>query len=399
VPTWSVNSYSYPNPFQGSASGQTAAWAQGAWEMFESFAQRPSYASVKTYWENHPSRPVKPHAVESWKATFEEFGLLYVLSKSDNVVVTGGGHQLVAAASADDEREFAWIALNLILRYPVRGESGRRSLGDDFDKSDLLLYWYLHAALIELDGFWQAELFRVLAQVFRRSEAQGAIELVREMRSGTIDITTYLDPSGGGSGGVYNTLNQVLNHGSLNHMLFTSSRKESRYFGGTSENWWHINDDFRDLIELALGGQVRPLPAGCATQASLMQRMPSALNPPDEQAYFDYVGAQVTPLAEAQATAAAAAAPTVEYGGEGVFLLSEGRHFTRVDALHIVGPVHVLCVLAGERRVIVSDHLERTFMVEHKELAGNEVVVRLRPARPILDHDYVAALFGGGAGV
>ncbi len=393
MPTWSVNSYSYPNPFQSSNA------ARGSWDMFESFTQSPSYGSIKTLWESHPSRPVQPHAVESWKATFEEFGLLYVLSGTDDVVITSGGHQLIAAAAADDEREFAWVGLNLLLRYPLRGKAGRRSRGEGFDRSDLLLYWFLHAALVELDGFWQQELFRSLAHVFRRQDAASAVDLVREFRSGSADIQHHPDPSSARTGGVYNALNQVLVHGSLNHMLFTSTKEDSRYFPGTRENWWYLRDEFRDLIELALGGQVQPLPAGCATQASLMQRMPSAPSPPDEQTYFDYVGAEVPSLANAQASAEAAAAPIVEYGGEVVFLLTEGRHFTRVDDRQIVGPVHALCVLALERRVIVSDDLQRTCMVEHKELTGNEIVVRLRPARPILDHDYVAALFGGGAGV
>jgi hypothetical protein len=367
--------------------------------MFESFTQRPGYASVKTYWESHPTRPVQPHTVESWKATFEEFGLMYVLSRSDNVVITPGGHQLVAAASEGNEREFAWLALNLLLRYPVRGEAGRRSRGDDFDRSDLLLYWYLHATLIELGGFWQQELFRVLAHVFRRSEALAAIDLVRALRAGTADITNYVDPSDGASGGIYNALNQVLNHASLNHMLFTSSREDSRYFDETRENWWYVRDEYRDLIELALGAQAQQLPSGCVAQASLIQRMPSAPNPPDEQAYFDYVGASITPLAEAESQALASPAPTVEYAGEVVFLLSEGQHFTRIDDRQIVGPVHSLCVLAEERRVILSDYLERTCMVELKELRGSEVVVRLRPARPIIDRDYVVGLFSGGAGV
>jgi hypothetical protein len=337
--------------------------------------------------------------VESWKATFEEFGLLYVLNRSDDVVITPGGQQLLATASEGSERKFAWVALNLILRYPVRGESGRRSQGDDFEKSDLLLYWYLHASLIELGGFWQQEFLRILSRVFRRSEAQEAIDLVRMLRTGTADIRDHPDPTGGASGGVYNALNQVLNHGSLNHMLFTSSREDSQYFDDTRENWWHVSDEFRELIELALGGQVHPLPAGCAMQASLMQRMPAAPNLADEQAYFDYVGAKVTPLEEAEASAAAAAAPTVEYGGEAVFLLSEGQHFTRLDDGLIIGPIHALCVLAEERRVIVSDVLDATFMVEHKELKGNEVMVRLRRARPIIDPDYVAGLFGGPSGV
>jgi len=393
MPTWTVNSYSYPNPFQ------TSGPARGSWAMFESFIERSSYASIKTHWENHPDRPVQPHAVESWKATFEEFGLLYVLSATDDVVVTPGGHQLVAAARANDEREFAWVGLNLLMRYPLRGKAGRRSRGDEFERSDLLLYWFLYATLVDLDGFWQQELFRVLSLVFRREDAQPAVDLVRRFRNGEADIQNYADPSLGKTGGIYNALNQVLVHGSLNHMLFTSSKAPSRYFAGAQENWWYVKDDSRDLIELALGGQMEPLPAGCASQASLMQRMPAAPNPVDEEAYFGYVGAPVTPLADAQEQAELAAAPTVEYAGEAVFLLSEGQHYTRRDDRHIVGPVHALCVLAEERRVILSADLDRTYMIEHKELAGNEVHITLRPARPILDKAYVTGLFSGDIGV
>lgn len=390
--TWAVNSYSYPNPFQERGP------AQGSWDMFQSFVERHSYASVKTYWETHPGRPVSPHGVESWKAAFEQFGFLYVLSSDDNVVATPGGRQLLAAAAAGDDREFAWIGLNLLLRFPLRGTSGRRSRGAAFEQSDLLLYWFLHAARIELDGLWHSEVFRVLSQVFQRSDAQAAIDLVRHLRIQRVDMADHGDPSGGRRSGVYNVLNQVLVQGGLNHMLLTSSPEDSPYFD-ERENWWFLQDEFRDIVELALGGQAQPLPAGCATQASLMQRMPAAPNFSDEQSYFDYLGADVTPLAKVQAHAEANAAPLADVEGVTVFLLTEGEHFTRRDANHIVGPVHALCVLADERRVIVSDDLERTHMVEHKELAGNEVVVRLRAARPIIDRDYVEALFGGGPSV
>ncbi len=393
MPTWAVNSYGYPNPFQ------TSARAKGSWEMFESFVQRPGYASVKAHWANHPSRPVQPHAVESWKATFEEFGLLFVLRGADNVVVTPGGQQLLAAAEAGNKREFAWVGLNLILRYPLRGEAGRHSRGDNFDQSDLLLYWFLHAALLELDGFWQQELFRVLAHVFHRSEAQAAIDLARGLRGGRAEIAHHPDPSNGHTGGVYNALTQVLVHGSLNHMLFTSSREDSRYFPEAKENWWSHSDEFRELIKLALGGQIEPLPARCAMQASLMRRMPAAPNFADEVAYFDYVGGSVTALDVTEARAQAATAPAVDYAGEMVFLLTEGQHFTRTDANTISGPVHALCVVAEGQRVLVSDDLDHTYIAEHKQLVGNEVVIRLRRARPITDSYYVARLFRGGADV
>ena len=112
-----------------------------------------SYKTVKENWSNDSARPIKSSGVESWKAAFEEFGLLYVLSGTDQIVVTPGGKQLIKAYEDSDRREFAWVGLNLLLRYPLRGKTERQSYGSEFDNSDLLLYWFIFAALIELEGF------------------------------------------------------------------------------------------------------------------------------------------------------------------------------------------------------------------------------------------------------
>lgn len=387
--TWSVNSYSYPNPFRSSAT------AQDSWEMLQSFAERSSYDAVKQFWDENPPRRVRPHAVESWKATFEEFGLLYVVSGTGAIVITPAGRQILAAAEADDEKEFAWIGLNLLLRYPLRGEAGRRPRDEEHADSDLLPYWFLHAALIELDGFWQQEFFRVLSHVFRRSAAVGGVEIVQHLRAGTKDIKSYPDPSSGKSGRVYNALNQVFVHGSLNHMLFTSSRQGSRYFDGEKENWWYLRTEYSGLVELALGGPASPVPNGCGAQSTLMKRMPEAPRFTDEGEYFDYVGARVLSFAEAERRSAGSAAPAVEYGGEMVFLLTQHLHFTRIDETHIVGSIQTLCVLGTGQRVLVSDNSESTYIVSTKLLMGSDVEVVLRRARPITDAAYVEQLFEG----
>lgn len=384
MPTWEVNSYGYPNPFQSAA-------ARHSWDLFQSFVQHPSYSEVKEYWHGHSARSVDRHTVESWKATFEELGLLYVLTSTDDIVITPGGVQLGAAADAGDKREFAWIGLNLLLRYPLRGKTGRRSRGPAFDQSDLPLYWLLHAALLELGGFWQQELFRVLAHVFLRSQAEDAVGLIQNLRADPAGIAEHPDPSDGKTGAVYNALNQVLVHGSLNHMLFTSARKDSPYIEGMRENWWYLREEFADLIPLALGGLTPPTPSGCAARSSWLERMPTVPDFADERDYFAYAGAEVAPLANAKARAGAA--PTAEYDGDVVFLLTPGKHFTRIDDSTIIGPIHSLCVLAQHQRAILSDDLERTYIVEGKQLSGSQVTVSLRKARPITSKDYVAALF------
>lgn len=382
--TWRVNSYGYPNPFVERPR------ARGAWEMFGSFRNYNSYAALKGFWENHQERPVTSHAVESWKSTFEEFGLLYVLAGEDEVHQTPGGQQLSTAAEQDDDREFAWVGLSLLLRYPLRG-NGRRSRGNDFDQSDLLLYWFLLASLVELEGIWQSELSRLLCGVFQRSEAPAAIEKIQACRTGADDLLRYPDPTDGNYG-VYNNLNQVMVHGSLNHMLFTSSKEDSPYVLGEKENRWSVTDEYRDIMELALGGQAASLPSGCAA-LPLSDRMPQALGPAGEQEFFDSLGATVPDLAVAEQQARSSAAPTSVYGGETVYLLSAGRHFTRVDSAHILGPVHLLCVLKKNQRVIVDDELGFTYIVEDKTLDRGKVSVRLRQARPIKNRAYVLELF------
>lgn len=383
--TWSVGSYGYPNPF-----GSTRA--QGAWEVFDSFGDGAEYAEVKAHWKAHPTRPIDPHAVESWKASFEECGLLYVLRGDNTIHLTPGGQQLRAAAASGDADEFAWIGMNLLLRYPLRG-TGRRSRGEQHEKSDLPLYWFVLAAMVELDGFWQSELNRVLSSTFTRAEAIEAVDKIRRIRAGDEGITMFSDPTAGAAGGVYNAINQVMVKGSLNHMLFTSQRSESPY--GDSENFRSLTASFRDIVKLALGIAGEPIGAACAGSASLMERIPAAHGLNDEQAYFDQVGAQVMPLAEARARSQYGFAPAVEYGGESVWLLTEGTHFERTSSDLIQGPAIVLCVLAPEQRVIVSDDLDRTYLVVDKQLNHDQVAVRLRPARPIHDPGYVQKLLEG----
>jgi hypothetical protein len=391
--TWRVDSYGYPNPF-------TSSHAKRSWDFFESFSTNRSYAAVKSLWESHPTQPVDAHTVESRKSAFEQFGLLYVLTSTDRVVLTPGGKQLLAAASARDQREFAWIGLNLLLRYPLRGKTGRRPRDLDHQGSDLLPYWFFHAAMLELDGLSQHEMFRVVGQIFKRADGPGAIDRVRAGRTNPSTIAQLQDPTGGRSGAVYNALNQVLVAGGLNHMVLTSSMEPSTYSPGTNENFWRYRGGFREIVELALGAGTS-LPSGCASGVRLTARMPAARGFPDEEAYFEYAGAAVTPLPEALAASLVAPAPSVQYGGESVRLLTAGKHFTRVDADHIVGPVQSLCVLSLERRVLVSDDLAVTHMVENKELLGGDrVQVRLRRARPVLDLAYVQSLFeDGGASV
>jgi hypothetical protein len=387
--TWRVNSYGYPNPFGGPK-------AVNAWVIAMSFSDHGSYRALKQHWESQP-RPLPSHAVESWKAAFEQFGILYVLTGDDEIHITPGGKQLRQAAANDDSHEFAWVGINLLLRYPLRGKAGRRSRGKRYEESDLLPYWLVLAMVQELGGqLWHSEFFRILANAFTRSDAERALETIRKLREGQIQIEQYPDPSNGRTGAIYNALNQVMVQVGLNHMIVTSSREDSPYMeAGEKENRWYIKDEYHDLVNLALG-PAPSIAANCTPKLHSLGRMPAAPDYlDDEQAYWDYVGAAV-PSFNAASAVPAEAVPTIEQGGETVYLLTQGQHFDRIDPKHIQGPVQALCMLVVDDRVIVSYDLESTYKVEDKQLVpGGRVQVRLRQARPVIDKAYVLSLFSG----
>ena len=273
MPIWKVNSYGYPNPFGGRN-------ARRAWQTFESFRDGASYREIKDEWGRHPARPLSAHSVESWKSAFEEFGLLYVLTGGDEVHVTPGGAQIVSAADAGSRGEFAWIGLNLLFRIPLRGKAGRRPHGREFERSDLLLYWFLLAAFVELGHLWQSEYSGVIARVFMRDEMRDAIELVQALRRGD---APHPDPVEGMA--AYNVLNQAMVHGSLNHLVFTSHR-ETNPRTGEAENRWALDHAFVPTVRAALG-----VPADSVDVMSAMPAIPDFGD--DERAYFDYLGAAV----------------------------------------------------------------------------------------------------------
>jgi hypothetical protein len=369
---WKVNSYSYPNPFSSNR------FAQQAWETLQSFTRFSSYASLKAYWNSTTSpRPLDSHAVESWKATFEEFGLLYVLSRSDDIVITPAGHQFLDAAASGDAREFGWIGLNLLLRYPLKGP--RRPKGPQHAESDLLLYWFLYAAMRELQNYiWWRELTGVLCRVFRAEEAQSAVNTILGLRSGRIYINDYPPPVSDPRGKFYNALNQVIVHAGIYYLTLGGDDKEGFYDLKERRHW--IRSDWLYLIDLALGSQINE--AECDGGTRFVSRMPKAPDfAGDEQAYFDYLGAVVPSLA-----AATPAVPVIHttLGGGSVAILKQVTHFTMLEAMRIRGEVRYLCKLAKGQRVILSHDLGWSYIVEDKaRTSATDIMVTLRRGRPI----------------
>lgn len=384
--TWRPNSYGYPNPFQDDPRYREKA--AHAWDMFTSFAERTSYREVKEFWDENSQRRVRPHAVESWKATFEELGLLYVLQRDDNIVVTPGGQQQLNAVAGGNLEQFCWVGVNLLLRYPLSHVPERRSRGPKFAASDLLPYWYLFACLLDYGGLWQSEYYH-LATAFTVAEARQRAALIPAVRSDPERCHELFNFNEALTDDVYNALNQGMVHASLNHVVFSSQRAQSPY--GRYENRWYVKDAHLDLLQAALGGTAGTLPTGCADVSNFVDRMPVAAPPIEEQAYFEYLGAAVQSRGESPKPGNLLRSITI--GDEYVPLLKAGEDFVRTETNIISGKIASLCILAPGMRVICSDDLTKSYMVTNKQLSGADVSVWLRPARKITDPQYVAQRF------
>ncbi|CAI0965757.1 hypothetical protein [Serratia quinivorans] len=382
---WRVNSYGYPCFFSDSEKSLEA------WTTLLSFFDFTDYESLKNYWSSHLApRRLSSHAVESWKATFEEFGILYVESRSNHITITPAGIQLREAAERDDRNEFAWIGLNLLLRYPLRGP--RRPKSDAHKDSDLLLYRFWYAALLDLDGYiWWTELERILCRVFLTNEATTAIEDVRTLRMNPELISQVDLPTAQRQGAFYNSLNQVAVHAGMNHLLLGGDDTECPYGVAEPKRRHFIRHDWIGMVRKALSSSGQS--DQCAAGGLAISRLPAAPGFADEREYFDYLGAQVTPMA----TSVTSALSSVNLYGERVLFLSLNEHYRAIDDHTIAGAVASLCQLARGQRIILSHDEQWTYLVQDKELIDAQIVkIRLRRARPISNFQVIRMLQGEG---
>jgi hypothetical protein len=388
-----VNSYGYPNPFNPEPKSQEA------WVTFRSFCgyeNRP-YTSLKEFWNsNEAPRKIDSHAVESWKATFEEFGLLYVISRSNIVTITPAGNQICEAAEQRDEQGFIWIGLNLLFRYPLQGPPRGRGRTPAHSESDVLPYRFLLSAMRDLgDYFWWTELERVFCRVFSTSQAKVAVEAVRALRADPTSLDTFDLPVDERKGGFYNSLNQVANHAGMNHMILLQSGESDHYGPNESRRRHFINRQYLSLVSAALGDATTV--ADCGASAMYVDRLPTAPSFTDEQKYFDYLGASVPAPSVADGSALPQA---ITLAGDTVFILKAGEHFEQMSAStlerRVKGDTRILCRVARNHRVILSTDRKWTYLVDGKNLIGsNTVELLLRRARPITNMEPIEILFGG----
>ncbi|TNE62680.1 MAG: DUF3883 domain-containing protein [Alphaproteobacteria bacterium] len=278
---WRVSSYSYPNPFSDNAKSREA------WETLLSFKKHSSYANLKAAWaKGDYNRKLTHQGVESWKATFEEFGLLYVLSGTDDIRITPAGQQFFDAGLQGSAEQLEWIGLNLLFRYPLRGS--RRPKSALHGNSDLLLYRFLFSIFVDCDFvlYWP-EFERIISKVFYKEEANIALGQVRALRSNVSKVSSYDLPVVERKGAFYNSLNQVMMHASIGYALFDKTN-DTVYPSDESARTHTIPPIKRRLIIDALR-----LSENAATES--VAALPAAPEFSSEHEYFDYLGRLVSP--------------------------------------------------------------------------------------------------------
>ncbi|EEN86811.1 hypothetical protein RHOER0001_0307 [Rhodococcus erythropolis SK121] len=381
---WRVASYGYPNPFGSKL-------AQRSWAIFRSFVDQTSYKSVKEYWDSEEvTERLSGHAVESRKSSLEEFGLLYVLTGSDQIVITPGGRQLLEAADAGDKQKFAWIGINLLMRFPLQGPP--RSRKNSNTASDFPIYNFIYSALCDLQNYvWFEELIRVLGTVTTLSEAQSAVEKVRNLRSGaaTFDNMPQMPEL---KGAYYNSMNQVLNHIGLAGLILSSERGATPYKSDLQRKDTLISS-FSEIVRLAIGERSSELlDEDCVISDQFISRMPVIPFFNDEEDYFKYLGAPVPNMSQAR-RAVEEHLPQVLFGQENVSVLSQNVHYlTGTDS--IVGEVATLCRVARGQRLILSHDAEWTYKVrDKKRIDGGKIQVQIVRSKPISNPESILPHF------
>ncbi|MGF6245551.1 hypothetical protein P3T42_007329 [Paraburkholderia sp. GAS38] len=380
---WRVNGYGYPCFFGESQN------AKEAWETLLTFYEYTDYDQLKSFWDSKDApRRLSSQAVESWKAAFEEFGLLFVQSRSNVISITPAGAQLRNAAERGGREEFAWIGLKLLLRYPLRGS--RRSRSDSHRTADLLLYRFLYGALLDLDGYvWRTELERILCRVFRTEEGRDAIDDVKTLRASPELLGQVQLPADKRAGVFYNSINQVVVHAGMNQLLLGSETLQSPY--GVTE------PRQRNLIRQEWLGMVRRALSDngdadqCGTGGYAIARLPKAPVFTDEIDYFDYLGAKVEPMS----SSISAPLSSMSLQGEIVFFLDLNAQYVIESETAIIGPISALCQIARGQRLILSHDERWTYKVVEKQLTeADRVVVQVQRARPISDMAIIRKLRG-----
>ena len=181
---WYTSFLGYPNFLKSEGRGHEQA--SSFLTMADAAVEGLSYTQVKALFPRLDSA-----AVETKKAAFQEFGLLYVVPRSDRISVTPLGQQIRALCAegpvAEPTRSHILVALSRgVARYqfnsplPVGGNRYRQRA----QSSDVLPYLSTYYLMMKLDGFLTAsELRGALFGLQFMSDLRALESGIRERRS------------------------------------------------------------------------------------------------------------------------------------------------------------------------------------------------------------------------
>lgn len=168
---WKTNYIGYPNFF----SGNTAAHQLGDFYRLiaEAAGRGVSYSEFKL--EAKSNFGVSAHQSETKKAAFQEFGITYVVPRSDTISITPAGDQLSdlagTPAEADKERRRVLLLLaRSLARHQFQNPFPAGARKAWADSSDVLPYLAVYYLFMKLGG------------LITVSELFGAVFGLREMR-------------------------------------------------------------------------------------------------------------------------------------------------------------------------------------------------------------------------
>jgi hypothetical protein len=149
---WFTSSIGYPNFFNQQSDAYELA--KVFFKFSEASLSGKSYSQAKSLFTD-----IGYHQVETKKAAFQEYGLLYVVPSSDNITLTPLGHQIHDMCSDPkvglENRRTVLLALSRALSryqfnnpFPVGGNRHKKEM----QSSDVLPYLSCYYLMLKLDG-------------------------------------------------------------------------------------------------------------------------------------------------------------------------------------------------------------------------------------------------------
>jgi hypothetical protein len=268
---WFTSFIGYPNFFENTGNAHELA------QVFLKLVE--ASIAAKTYSESKSLFPDLDHAqVETKKAAFQEFGLLYVVPRSDVITLTPLGAEIAALAPTPNEakrnRDTVLLALcSALSRYQFDNPSpvGGRRYSKRSGSSDVLPYLVLDYLLQKLTFLTASELMGAVFGLQKMKDLR-VLELeVRARRTSGVAFSP-LAALPANQGTAQNLKIYLMSHSSLDGELIRSSQATVYGFG---EQAFELTEYGAEIMAASISSQwplweepTSPIPAA-QTYASM----------------------------------------------------------------------------------------------------------------------------------